>query len=68
MSPRAVPFLDAIASPSTYPCHSVTQSVIDSFRLEIAIASPSFASDLSVPKSLVINISTHLFEIVFRMS
>ena len=34
-------FLDAIASPSTYP---VSGSVIDSFRLEIAIASPSFAS------------------------
>ena len=36
-------FLDAIASPSTYPCQSVSQSVsqlvIDSFRLEIAIAS-----------------------------
>ena len=38
-------FLDAIASPSTFPCQWVSQSVmIDSFRLEIAIASPSFAS------------------------
>ena len=39
-------FLDGIASPSpsTYPCQSVGESVIDSFRLEIAIASPSFAS------------------------
>ena len=40
--------LDAIASPSTYPCQSVSgsvgQSVIDSFKLKIAIASPSFAS------------------------
>ena len=35
-------FLDAIASPSTYSCQSVGGSVIDSFRLEIAIASPSF--------------------------
>ena len=34
------PFLDAIASPSTYPCQSVGQSVIDS------IASPRFASFL----------------------
>ena len=34
-------FLDGIASPSpsTYPCQSVGESVIDSFRLEIAIAS-----------------------------
>ena len=43
-------FLDAIASPSTYPCQSVSGSVsgsvIDSFRLEIAIASPSFVSSL----------------------
>ena len=38
------PFLDGIASPSTYPCQWVSQSVIDSLRLEIAIASPSFAS------------------------
>ena len=37
-------FLDAIASPSTYPCQWVSGSVIDSFRLNIAIASPSFAS------------------------
>ena len=37
-------FLDAIASPSSYPCESVSGSVIDSFRLEITIASPSFAS------------------------
>ena len=37
-------FLDAIASPSTYPCQWVSQWVSDSFRLEIAIASPSFAS------------------------
>ena len=47
-------FLDAIAAPSTYPraCQSVSgsvgQSVIDSFKLEITIASPSFAS-LLVP-------------------
>ena len=38
--------LDAIASPSTYPCQSVGEWVIDTFRLEIAIASPSFASFL----------------------
>ena len=37
-------FLDAMASSSTYPCQSMSGSVIDSFRLEIAIASPSFAS------------------------
>ena len=46
-------FLDGIASPSTYPvsqfsqhlpCQSVGEWVIDSFRMEIAIASPSFAS------------------------
>ena len=37
-------FLGAIASPSTYPCQWVSGSVIDSYRLEIAIASPSFAS------------------------
>ena len=37
-------FLGAIASPSTYPCQWVSGSVIDIFRLEIAIASPSFAS------------------------
>ena len=46
-------FLDGIASPSTYPvsqfsqhlpCQSVSGWVIDSFRLEIAIASPTFAS------------------------
>ena len=36
--------LDVIAFPSTYPCQSVGEWVIDSFRLEIAIASPSFAS------------------------
>ena len=35
---------DAIASPSTYPCQWVSQRVSDSFRLEIAIASPSFVS------------------------
>ena len=28
----------------TYPCQSVSGSVIDSFKLEVAIASPSFAS------------------------
>ena len=28
--------LDAIASPSSYPCRSVNGSVIESFRLEIA--------------------------------
>ena len=36
-------FLDAIASPSTYPRQSVGQSVTVS-DLEIAIASPSFAT------------------------
>ena len=36
-------FLDAIASPSSYPCQSVSQSLIVS-DLEIAIVSPSFAS------------------------
>ena len=36
-------YLDAIASPSNYPCQWVGQSVIDSFRCD-AIASPSFAS------------------------
>ena len=41
---RSLYFLDAIASPSTYPCQWVGQSVIHSFRLEITIASPSFAS------------------------
>ena len=39
-------FLDAIASPRSYPCQWVSQSVIHSFRLEIAIAYPSFASFL----------------------
>ena len=38
-----IEFLDAIASPSTYPM-SVGQWVIDSFRLEIAISFPSFGS------------------------
>ena len=37
----------AIASCTTYPCQSVGewvgQSAIDSFRLEIAVASPSFS-------------------------
>ena len=40
-------FLDAIASPSTYPCQWVGQWVSEWFivsDLEIAIASPSFAS------------------------
>ena len=40
-------FLDEIASPSSYPCQSVGQSVSESFivsDLEIAIASLSFAS------------------------
>ena len=37
-------FFDAIASPSTYPCQWVSGSVIDSFRLNIAVASLSFAS------------------------
>ena len=41
--------LDAIASPITYPW--VSQSLIDSFRLEIAIASPSFASLLKIVSS-----------------
>ena len=36
-------FLDAIVSPSSYPCQSVGQWLIVS-DLEIAIASPSFAS------------------------
>ena len=36
-------FLDAIASPSSNPCVSVSQWLIVS-DLEIAIASPSFAS------------------------
>ena len=31
-------FLDAIASPNTYPCQSVSQSVSNSFILEIAIS------------------------------
>ena len=38
---------DAIASPSTYPCQSVGESVSQSLivsNLEIAIASQSFAS------------------------
>ena len=30
--------------PSQHPCQCVSQGVIDGFRLEIAIASPSFAS------------------------
>ena len=42
--------LDAIASPITYPW--VSQSLIDSFRLEIAIASLSFASLLSLETRL----------------
>ena len=42
-------FLDAIASPITYPW--VSGSVIDSFRLEIAIASLSFASLLKIVSS-----------------
>ena len=37
-------FLNAIAPSSNYPCQWVSGSVVDSFRLEIAIASPSFAS------------------------
>ena len=37
-------FLDAIASPITYPCQSMSGSVIDRFRLEIALASLGFAS------------------------
>ena len=36
-------FLDVIASPSTYPCQWVSEWFIVSY-LEIAIASPSFAS------------------------
>ena len=31
-------FLDAIASPSSYPCGSVSGSVIDSFRFPIFIS------------------------------
>ena len=38
-----ITFLDAIASPSTYPCQSVSEWFIVS-DLEIAIAYPSFAS------------------------
>ena len=41
------PFLDAIASPSTYPCQSVSEWVsqwVIVSDLEIAIAYPSFAS------------------------
>ena len=41
------PFLDAIASPSTYPCQSVSEWVSEWVivsDLEIAIASPSFTS------------------------
>ena len=54
-------FLDAIASPSTYPCQWVSQSVIHSFRLEIAIASPSFASLFIIGKSWLnsAQITTH---------
>ena len=33
-----VVFLDAIASPSTYPCQWVSQSVIGIFRLEISLS------------------------------
>ena len=54
-----ITFLDAIASPSTYPCQSVSGSVIDSFRLEIAIASPSFAS-------LFFHTRHHLVDILYK--
>ena len=40
-SSKIIQFLDAIASPSTYPCQSTSEWV--SWSLEIAIASPSFA-------------------------
>ena len=36
-------YLDAIASPGSYPCQSISEWVSDSFRCD-AIASPSFAS------------------------
>ena len=61
--------LDAIASPSTYPCQSVSgsvgQSVIDSFKLEIAIACflccyrKSTAGTDGYPKVLVCQITAH---------
>ena len=57
--------LDAIASPSTHHCQWVSEwvsgSVIDSFRLEIAIASPSFASlfTASLPLQLQTLTFTH---------
>ena len=47
-------FLDAIAYPSTYPCQSVGQWVIVS-DLEIAIASPSFASLLYINRLKCLN-------------
>ena len=50
------PFLDAIASPSSYPCQSVggsvSESVSDRFRCD-AIASPSFVS-LFITLSLIL--------------
>ena len=49
------PFLDAIASPSSYPCQWVSQSVSEWWLvsdLEIAIASPSFASLFAINKGL----------------
>ena len=59
LTPKLPTFLDAIASPSTYPCQSVSGSVIDSFRLEIAIASPSFAS-------LFFHTRHHLVDILYK--
>ena len=54
-------FLDAIASSSTYPCQSVGEWVIDSFRLEIAITSPSFASLLFLNRSNFVKETPHFF-------
>ena len=50
-----MPFLDVIASPSTYPCQWVSQWVTVS-DLEIAIASPSFASLLIIKVIILIYI------------
>ena len=57
--------LDVIASSSTYPCQSVGQSVRESFivsDLEIAIASPSFASLFLVVVFMVV-----AFPLVFML-
>ena len=55
-----VHFLDAIASPSTYPCQWVSGSVIDSFRLELSIASPRFASLLIYLPRILVHFLIHL--------